>query len=430
MEHSPVSDTDISLSYLPRNSDFEKDTGAGELQGLKNLGDDIRLKVTHIESLGLGIIGTVQVVSYGTWEDQPACLVGLRINQRRSASASAFRRIEIIVSCDVWSSQSSGQHPVLRNFSPREHRVRLNHEHGSWAWEPLQRSWIANPSHLESSHAAGTSELQTIPGVSGTPWSSKRRMAPHQILWTVESGAQGQWQIPDQLDFAFVVQYDSTFKATVEVSAKTKVGLPFPFVTLPWSKDDPLLFNGRSQIGKRHRTRRFDLMSDQDWADLALYLPEWHVPATSSHSVMKDSVSENGNGEKQYNQDFVFRVRGIPGSLDRISTTNLIREGLLIREEEAVKVRSLTESPYRSEKIATATFTKLPSMLGESTLKSMDEWQFVVTSNLNSTLPICTSLVFDTHFRGFTPLNHAYGPDVDYKAECVVIKIIWEETSY
>ena len=181
MELDYASDEATYNSYLTRDTDFVKDAGAGELQGLKNLSDDIRVKVTHIESLGLDILGTVQAVSYGTWDSKPACLVILQFNHRGNTSASAFRRVEILVSCEPWVSKSLGQQPVLRNFSPRKQLVRLDPVRGIWGWDALQRSWGPNGSSSAPSHIMGTNETQTTPSVSGTAWSSKRRIALHQI---------------------------------------------------------------------------------------------------------------------------------------------------------------------------------------------------------------------------------------------------------
>ncbi|MCJ1405425.1 hypothetical protein MMC11_008653, partial [Xylographa trunciseda] len=144
MELDYAFDEALDHSYLTRDTNFVRDTGAGKLQGLKNLSDDIRIKVTQIESLGLGIQGTVQAVSYGTWERKPACLVILQLSHRGYTSASAFRRIEILVSCESWGSKSLDQQPVLRNFSPRKQLVRLDHDRGIWGWDALQRSWAPN----------------------------------------------------------------------------------------------------------------------------------------------------------------------------------------------------------------------------------------------------------------------------------------------
>ena len=50
MELDYVSDEAAYQSYLTRDTDFVKDTGAGELQGLRNMNGDIRIKVTHMRA--------------------------------------------------------------------------------------------------------------------------------------------------------------------------------------------------------------------------------------------------------------------------------------------------------------------------------------------------------------------------------------------
>lgn len=253
---------------------------------MKNVGEDIRTKITHIERLDLGILGTVQAVSYGSWKGSPACLVVMRFNLRGNVSESRFRRIEILVSCEPWT----GKYPIVRNFSPRNLNVRLDHDRKIWGWEALQRSWISQSS---TPGLINASRADRAPSVRGSSWSKRRQQAAHQISWVVEKEGDSSWCIPDELNFAFVAEYDISFKAVVEVNAKTDIGLPLPLIALPWWKDDPLLFNGRTWIGESSRVREFDKLADADWEILAPYVPEWSVCIILSslmlYSALKDS---------------------------------------------------------------------------------------------------------------------------------------------
>lgn len=429
MEPDSNSDGATAGSYLTRDTDFVKDSGAGEL-GLKNVSDDIRAKVTHVESLGLGILGTVRTVSYGAWENKPACLIVLQFNHRGSSSASAFRRIEILVSCEPWVSKCLDEQPVLRNFSPRRQLVRLDHDRGIWGWDALERSWAFNDSSSAHARANANNETRTTPGVSGSAWSRKRRMEPHQISWVIDTGKKEQWQVPDQLSFAFVVQYHSAFKATVELNAKTHVGLPFPLVALPWSKDDPLLFNGKTQMGHFAYTLDFDLLLDIDWANLVPYLPDWGEIGRSTRTQItsEESAQQLEAPRKQSDRDVVYRVRRIPVHYKRSEIPRLLSQVLLVEDEETIKVWSLAESPYRSEKIATVTFAQVPDMLVKDGTKNRYEWNFEARdlfdeardgtrTSFTQTPPIAV----DTNFLGFTPLHLAEAPDSDYNVECAFL---------
>lgn len=430
MEPDHDSDGATARSYLTRDTDFLKDHGAGHL-GLKNESDDIRLKATHIESLGLGIMGTVQTVSYGTWECKPACLTILQFNHRGTTSASAFRRIEILVSCEPWGSKSLDQQPVLRNFSPRRQHVRLDRDRGTWGWEALQRSWASNDSASAPALVNINEETQTAPSVFGTAWSNRRRMKLHQISWIIDSGNKEQWQVPDRLSFAFVVQYYSAFKTTVEINAKTRLGLPFPLIALPWSKDDPLLFNGKTQIGRFAYTPSFDQLLDIHWANLAPYLPEWDEVVRSKQTTSGESAQQPESNQKVSDQDIVYRVRRVPVHYERSDISRLLSQVLLVENEETIKVWSLTTNPYRSEKVATVTFDQIPDLLMNNAERGKNEWQFEARDLFNEahdTARIsCTQtppIAIDTNFLGFTPLHLAEAPRSDYNVECASVAFI------
>ncbi|KAG7009638.1 hypothetical protein G7Y79_00002g007530 [Physcia stellaris] len=421
-DHNPDGATE--RSYLTRDTDFIKDHGAGEL-GLKNASDDIRVKATHIESLGLGIMGTVQLVSYGTWEGKPACLTILQFNHRGTTSASAFRRIEILVSCEPWISQSLDRQPVLRNFSPRRQLVRLDHDRGIWGWDALQRSWASNES---TSDPALVNLTQSAPSISGSAWSNRRRMKLHQISWIIDSGNKEQWQVPDRLRFAFVVQYYSTFKATIEINAKTRLGLPFPLIALPWSKDDPLLFNGKTQIGRFAYTPSFDQLLDIHWAKLAPYLPEWDEVVRGKQTTSGESAQQPESHQKVSDRDFVYRVRRVPMHYERSDLSRLLGQVLLVENEEIIKVWSLTTSPYRSEKIATVTFDQIPGLLMKDAERGKNEWQFEAKDLLKeahymerTSYTETPPIAIDTNFLGFTPLHLAEVPESDCNVDIIAV---------
>ena len=419
MERDSPLDQEVFQSYGLRNADFGRVKGSSQLQPQKNLNNDIRTKITHIESLGLGILGTVQLVKYGTWAGEPACLVCLHINHRGNASSAAFRNVEVLVSCEPWDSKSSNP-PVLRNFSPRQSRVRLDNDHATWGWESLQRCWMATESHSSPSNIIMTDEAHIAAVISGTPWSNKRRTAPHQILWVLNNQSEGKWQVPDQLSFAFVVTYVSAFRATVEVKAKTRIGLPFPLLATPWSRDDPLLFNGRTQVGGLSLVDKFDHFSGTDWAKAAPYLPEW-----TNESEKRDAI-KSGQPPLIIHNDLpsnvTYRAQGLPGDCNFKEAQRMIASVLLIKEQD-ISIKSLAESPYRSEKTATFTTQHPSNNLMNLASEGKDEWQFEmqdipgVPSQAREGFLRQTRLVIDTHFHGFTPYHNAQGVGSIYEAE-------------
>ena len=421
MEEDSLLDQEAYRSYGPRNANFERLGGSGWLKPLKNQNDDIRAKITHVESLGLGILGTTQSVNYGTWKNEPACLVCLRFNHRSSLGSTAFRNVEILVSCEPWRSRSSDL-PVLRNFSPRQSRVRQDDEHGTWGWESMQRCWATTNSDTDPSQAAAKNKTQVVARLSGQPWSDKRRSAAHQILWSLDDQSEGRWDIPDELNFAFVVQYISTFQASVEVKAKTRIGLPFPLMAIPWSRDDPLLFNGKTQIGTLSVSNEFDRFSEADWAKVAPYVPDWGEEASKKSNLPTRSTQTPLNSKHETRSEATYRVRGLPDGCDYVETRRLIALTLLI-DESSVKVESLAESPYRRESIATVTFREPPGMLVDGAAEGKNEWQFETENFSGAPTEVRKetfgklSLIIDTHFYGFTPYRNAQSPDAAYDVE-------------
>ena len=92
-------------------------------------------------------------------------------------------------------------------------------------------------------------------------------------------------------------------------------------------------------------------------------------------------------------------------------------------------MQSLTESPYRNEKVATVTFKQTPAVLLDDMSQRKDEWQIEATecsetrssalndgANVSGNMNRSVQLVIDTHFRGFTPL-HGFRENYDYKIE-------------
>lgn len=103
-----------------------------------------------------------------------------------------------------------------------------------------------------------------------------------------------------------------------------------------------------------------------------------------------------------------FRLRGIPESFqNRKQVCELVRTALRLEEDAEIAVHSLARNPLeRCSRIATLTFeNNIPKVLeGPQT-----EWIFTVPGSDEDEAEKWgpQRLVFDTHFRGFTPLHRA-----------------------
>lgn len=102
-----------------------------------------------------------------------------------------------------------------------------------------------------------------------------------------------------------------------------------------------------------------------------------------------------------------FRLRGIPCEYQsRADVRELVKSVLSIGPGASLAVHSLATSPVdRHSKIATLSFNSLPDRLSDS---SANEWEFELCADEapdGDDFGQKRSLVFDTHFTGFTPLQ-------------------------
>ena len=194
-------------------------------------------------------------------------------------------------------------------------------------------------------------------------------------------------------------------------------------IAVPWSKDDPLLFNGKTQGGHFPRTRDFDRLVDTDWAELAPYLPDWNQLTRGMETAPAGYTQQPEKDQKESDREIVYRVRRIPECYKGSGVLRLLSKALLIENEKSIRVWSLAESPYRSEKIATVTFDQIPATLTKSSIRDKDEWHFEAresfdkANDVTKISPIQMPPILDTHFRGFTPLHLAEAPEFEYNAE-------------
>jgi hypothetical protein len=99
-----------------------------------------------------------------------------------------------------------------------------------------------------------------------------------------------------------------------------------------------------------------------------------------------------------------YRLKGLPPTCDRGAVEILTDRALNLEKGIAVKVCSLADSPYPQQgKVATLEFSNTPSCLLPDAVQ--DEWIFDNIRGIEQEHNAVISLVFDTHFRGFTPLH-------------------------
>ncbi|KAK0751417.1 hypothetical protein B0T18DRAFT_387548 [Schizothecium vesticola] len=285
-------------------------------------------------------------------------------------------------------------HPVIRDFWPKNNANSISSSNAADA----------------AGHCPGSTKLiwpmQDF-SIRSRHWTGQSAQAPNQVIWTLREVDRSEVGINESIKLAVVVAHHGPFRATVKVSATTGVGLKVR--SFPWSRDDPLLFDGRTPKGKQLRVSEFWGLEEKD---LVQHMRE-SSSASSSDSTLAAAFDDRlvmglPPARPQAKSTSAFRVRGIPSSLTLDNFVQSLVEALEV-EAETIRIHCFTTNPYRAEKMAIVSFATLPSRLKEP--QPTREWQTpprLPTSESNT-----ANLLFDTHFLGFSELGPGFEGSID-----------------
>ncbi|KAK1237949.1 hypothetical protein MKX08_002528 [Trichoderma sp. CBMAI-0020] len=112
-----------------------------------------------------------------------------------------------------------------------------------------------------------------------------------------------------------------------------------------------------------------------------------------------------------------YRLRGVPSKVERHDVKELVKKVLALEDDITVNINSLADDPSRhGEKVATLDFSKTPVSLSKPTDNA--EWKFLTYDHESNDYGKIT-LLFDTHFRGLTPLHSS--SDVDCTIDLIAV---------
>ncbi|KAF1953686.1 hypothetical protein CC80DRAFT_537276 [Byssothecium circinans] len=402
----------VLQSYETRSADLTPDPAESEL-GQKNYQNDIRTIVTNreVKDIGLSVVGEVQQVGYGLWNGCPACLLAMKFYFRLADRRPHFEHFDISISFrkSVSSTHENADHPIVRCLTPYKVHGYSSVKRRARRWEIEKLYWddinrangpLPQPTDADDEHDTS---------ITGRPWIPTRRDKPHQAVWTVTNDAKnGNWPLLDELGLSVVVEYEGPFEANVTISGgRSNRRLARILTPTWWSKDDPLLFNGKTSKGAAPRTLQFNELNEPDWLQITPF-------------------SELCRKSKPHTErDTIYRVRGIPVQYGVVETQRLLSSVCKLGTDMVV-IGSLATSLHREENVATVSFLELPSALESKTL---DEWSFEFSPDISvrdaSDPPIVEGrnvlyLLIDTHFRGFTPLNSVKSPS-EHKMDIIAV---------
>jgi hypothetical protein len=362
----------IAASYVSRARDFEDDSAT---LGQKNLDEDLRTTITQAAALGLGFVGTVCRVGYGTWQQRHALILLMKFDFRVKTGLIRFKRADITIRFEPYNSRTVTP-PIVRQFYPKSNNS-----------IPEMTTGTIHPMT-----STGTSSSRTVSNdVSQhgpVAFKLKAKLwGTHSVIWTITGSGGNDVNLPEHIYLAAIVETEGFCKAYVDVVAKTTFKIPI--CVNPWNRDDPLLFNGSTTKGLSAPKKRFDELTDSDW----------------SHFIHGDLNSQASISSK------VYRVRGISSCVNEgMLISILLMHGGYYAEDKHVTVLSFTHNPYRSEIIAVVSLPSTYVGSGPNT----EEWRITCQIPNQPSLGIkddeirnVVELTLDTHFRGFTALGMA-----------------------
>ncbi|KAK2691437.1 hypothetical protein QWA68_008919 [Fusarium oxysporum] len=404
----------IPISWEPRWCQF--DHLKEELWlGQHNVDDtSTRTKITHIDFFGLGVIGSVCSVAYGTWSDSltsptsPAALVVMQFDFRAGSGLLRYKSAEISIS---FKGQKPGTcHPVIRQFFPTSNKSR-----GS---QPALRR---SASMLPSDPFIWSPDEFII---RGKTWLSKGVQEPDEVTWTINEIHGSKFGICEPVKLAFIVAHQGPFQATVEVEATTAISL-IKISNTPWSRDDPLLFDCITHKGMPLPATNLNELESQALADyIALASPSSSALSTVVSGLVTAPSSSPKQESTSTSSGAVYRVQGIPATCIRGQFIKGLATALNL-DATSIRIHSFMANPYgtRVEMMSVLSFHKTPDFLCVTSTKK--EWHLDVTlpsQGTESTPAENTTikLLFDTHFLGFsvvgTPFANSDKIEVDIVA--------------
>ncbi|KAB5522810.1 hypothetical protein GE09DRAFT_1293597 [Coniochaeta sp. 2T2.1] len=374
-----------SESWAPRFRTFSEDDGSAKL-GQHNADDSTstRTKITHLEFAGFGLVGSVSSVAYGSWMESKAMLLVMQFDFRAKQGALRFKRAEICVSFEAQTSSSQAsnhrQQPVVCRIIPADNRSR------------------SPPASSSSSKALTDSDVGNFTwpsgeySVSARKWTGRDSEVENEIIWKLQETKGSKFGICDSIRLAAVVAWSGPFKATVDVSATTALGVQLR--NLPWSKDDPLLFDGVTCKGIPLPDSDFSTLDPRVLAQYVCEAKSMSLPAAVAGLVAPE---ENvvPISQKQRASSTVYRVRGIPRSYNRAELIRVLSTTLKV-DEHSIHICSFAPNPYRPEKMAVVSFDSELHELQRTPTKY--EWTVCAKQEEKP-------LLFDTNFLGFTSLG-------------------------
>lgn len=379
---------------------FEEDGGYSKL-GQRNINDkDTRAKATHVELLNCGIIATVSCVAYGTWDGRKAAMLVLQFRLRAPEGAFRFRRAELSLKFESQESQEPDhEHPVIRKAHPKNNRM---------ATLPLQP--YSSSQSTSSSSQVPSSGMQTLNSlglwpatsysISKVEWLGKSKDEPNQAGWRIIEPPGSDIGICDAIPLCVIVTSSGPFKA--EIRANATILAKIKVQAWPWSRDDPLLFDGATRMGWQLVSTDFLAMRDED---LETFMAGEGRSGPLSFNRLSPPKSIEAQAQTQPVEEQLAKVYRAQGISINFACEDFIQavSTILTLSKDAIDVKSFS----RDENTAIVSFSSAPPTMHSYAFNK--SWQIQIPAINTSDSKLHTTInkiKFDRDFLGFTSLGY------------------------
>ncbi|KPI45467.1 uncharacterized protein AB675_533 [Cyphellophora attinorum] len=216
----------------------------------------------------LSVIGSLKRVKYGTWHQEPACLISMKF-QFQNGNARTLRLTKADIQIEFTSRPVStpDADPKLLEYGPKYLQSNGTIENRTW-------NYVAT---LSANATLGSAEVgpQLELGAGGSfsknfaaevevdDWGNGNHQRPNCLrVWMREDKKQ-ESGIPQELHLTAIVSSSGAMQATVQVRANNI----FHLLAWPWSARDPVLLQPGVEYGDKIRDVDFDFsaLTSDEW---------------------------------------------------------------------------------------------------------------------------------------------------------------------
>lgn len=263
---------EVLKSFQEREQHFVIDESQEEL-GQRNESDEDhnRVKILQRDLGGLSIIGSLTRVQYGSWKNEPACLVSMRFQfQKGNAELFRFKKIDMLLQFSARPEGQPSADPVVLDYGPKHLQAPETLEDRTWHYlVTLSAQANVGPMQMGPEAEVGTEGKFTrhyAASVEADDWGNRAHRRPNCVkLWLSEDKKQKKG-VPLELHLAIIVTCPGPMQATVRVHADNL----FHLLAWPWSADDPILLEPGVEHGEKIRGGDFDFsdLTSEEWRQM------------------------------------------------------------------------------------------------------------------------------------------------------------------